>query len=145
MIKFFTTEPFRKSIDNYLKKNEYKNCKKDLCSFFLNKTIETIFSQPILIAPNKNFNFIKSRLENSSFNKGKSGGYRLYYYADSSIDHVYLIGFYPKTGKHGRDDLTDTELKILIRYFSTEKQKGLLREHDITREFEIIEMRQDRV
>ena len=72
MIKFFTTEAFRKSLDNYLKKDEYKNCKKDLYDFFLNKSIETIFSQPILVAPNRNFNFIKSRIDNSSFNKGKS-------------------------------------------------------------------------
>ncbi len=30
------------------------------------------FSQPILVAPNKDFNFIKSRIENSSFCKGKA-------------------------------------------------------------------------
>lgn len=138
MIKFFTTEPFRKFIESYLKKDEYKSCKKDLCSFFLDKSIETIFSQPILVAPNKNFNFIKSRLENSCFNKGKSGGDRLYYYVDRVLNHVHLVGFFPKTGKYGRDDLTDTELKVLIRNFSTEKEKGLLREHDIKKDFEVI-------
>jgi mRNA-degrading endonuclease RelE of RelBE toxin-antitoxin system len=136
MIRFFTTDLVRNSIEKYLKKDEYKSCKDDLCSFFCNKSIDDIFSQPILVAPNKEFNFIKSRIENSSFCKGKSGGYRLYYYVDRIKALVYLVGFYPKTGKYGRDDLTDTELKIHIRRFSEEKEKGILCEHDIRNQFQ---------
>jgi|OM-RGC.v1.025550168 mRNA-degrading endonuclease RelE of RelBE toxin-antitoxin system len=135
MIHFFSTEAFRKSLDSYLKKDEYKYCIKDLCDFFSDKSIDIIFTQPILIAPNKNIHFIKSRINNSIFNKGKSGGYRLYYYVDKTLAHVYLIGYYPKTGRYGKDDLTDTELKILIRNFASEKQKGVLKEHDITNDF----------
>lgn len=131
MVRFFSTASIRRSIENFLKKDEYKTCKIDLCNFFQDKDIETIFCQPILVAPNKNFNFIKSRIENSSFNKGKSGGYRLYYYVDKSLRIVYLIGFYPKSGKYGRDDLTDTELKILIKSFASEKKNGTLKEHNI--------------
>lgn len=136
MIRFFTTDLVWNSIEKYLKKDEYRSCKDDLCGFFCNKSIDDIFAQPILIAPNKDFNFIKSRLENSSFCKGKSGGYRLYYYVDRNKASVYLIGFYPKTGKYGRDDLTDTELKIHIRTFSDEKEKGMLHEHDIKNRFQ---------
>ena len=139
MIHFFSTEAFRKSLNSYLKKDEYKNCIKDLCDFFSDKSIDTIYTQPILIAPNKNIHFIKSRINNSIFNKGKSGGYRLYYYVDKSLAHVYLIGYYPKTGRYGKDDLTDTELKILIRNFASEKQKGMLKEHDITKDFKEID------
>jgi mRNA-degrading endonuclease RelE of RelBE toxin-antitoxin system len=120
MCRFFSTKSFRTELEKYLKKAEYKNCREDLCHFFSGKLIGDIFAQPILISASKDFHFIKSRLENSCFNKGKSGGYRLYYYVDGIQKMVYLIGFFPKTGKYGREDLTETELKILIRNFSQE-------------------------
>jgi mRNA-degrading endonuclease RelE of RelBE toxin-antitoxin system len=138
MVKFFSTEPLRASIHNYLKKDEYLNCKKDLCDFFKEKSIQEICSNPILITTNNGFSLIKSRLLNSCFSKGKSGGYRLYYFVDSNLEHVYPFGFYPKTGKYGREDLTKTELKILIKNFNEEKKKGLCKEHDINNEWAII-------
>jgi mRNA-degrading endonuclease RelE of RelBE toxin-antitoxin system len=131
MCRFFSTKSLRADIEKYLKKDEYKNCRQDLCNFFAGKSIADIFAQPILLSANKDFHFIKSRLENSCFNKGKSSGYRLYYYVDGFKEMVYFIGFYPKTGKYGREDLTETELKILIRQFSDEKKQGILLEHNI--------------
>lgn len=137
MIRFFSIKALRESIAKYCKRDElgYKNCKEDLCDFFKSKSIESIFEQPILVAPGKDFNFIKSRIENSYYNKGKSAGFRLYYYVDKVQSYVYLIGFYPKTGKYGRDDLSDTELKILIKNFAQEKKDGILIEHDINNDF----------
>lgn len=131
MIRFFTISTLRESIHNYCRRDEYgyKNCKNDICDFFREKNIVTIFNQPILISPSKNFNFIKSRIDNSTYNKGKSGGYRLYYYVDSVNEYVYLLGFFPKTGKYGREDLTDTEVKIMIKKFAEEKKNGILEEH----------------
>lgn len=139
MPRFFCTQEVNKSISKYLKKDEYKTCKKDLCSFFSGKTIAVIKTLPILLSTNQDFYFIKSRVDNTSFNKGKSGGYRLYFYVDEPKDSVYLIGFYPKTGKHGRDDLTDTEVKLHIRSFANEKKSNTLIEYNIDDEFAIIE------
>jgi len=131
MIRLYSTHSVRETFRNYIKKDEYKNCKRDLCNFFKSKTIEDIFSKPILLFPNPGFNFIKSRIENSSFNKGKSGGYRLYYYVDRQKSFVYLVGFFAKTGKYGRDDLTDHELKLLIQSFGREKADHNLIEHSL--------------
>lgn len=131
MVRVFITEGLREDLVKYVKKAEYTNCIKDLCDFFLNKSIGDIFSQPILISPNKDFNFIKSRLPNSSLNKGKSGGYRVYYYVDIRDSIVYLIGFYPKTGKYGCVDLTSADLKACIRKFIDQKNMQMLIEFSI--------------
>lgn len=140
MVRFFTTQLLRESIDKYLKKDEYSNCKEDLCNFFKNRDISTISSQPSLIVVQNKFHFIKSRIENSCTNKGKSSGYRLYYYVDTELQYVYFIGFYPKTGKYGQEDLTDTELKILIKSFSAEKASGKLVEHNINDNLSLIKV-----
>jgi mRNA-degrading endonuclease RelE of RelBE toxin-antitoxin system len=55
--------------------------------------------------------FIKSRIVNSKSNKGKSAGYRIYFFVDRESSCVYLLDFYPKTGKYGKADLTKAEEK----------------------------------
>lgn len=136
MINFYSISSFRENIDKYLKKDTYTNCKSDLCIFFEGKSIEDIFNSPILLAPNDQFRYIKSRLNNSNLNKGKRGCYRLYYYVDSINQNVFLLGFYPKNGKYGRGDLTDTEEKIMINEYKSEHRLGVLVEHNINKNFE---------
>ncbi len=136
-MRFFITPNQNTEIDKYLKKDEYKSCRIDLCEFFSGKTCDEITARPILLTVNNSFYFIKSRLQNSTFNKGKSGGYRLYYYVCAKTECVYLIGFYPKTGKYGREDLTDTELKIAVKDFSAAKNSDTLLELDEDNNFEV--------
>lgn len=138
MPRFFSTSPFRESIAGYQKKDTYAHCIADLCQFFTGLTIAQIFNLPILLAPNSTCRYIKSRVANSNFNKGKSGSYRLYFYADIETEHVYLLGYYPKTGKFGRSDLSNTEEKNMIQWFKTEKKNGTLVEHDLCQNFEAI-------
>jgi mRNA-degrading endonuclease RelE of RelBE toxin-antitoxin system len=140
VIKFLSISSFRDSIVAYCKKDEfgYRNCKKDICDFFAKKDIHTIFNHPILIAPSKDYRLIKSRIINSCYNKGKSGSYRIYYYVDIKNACIYLLSFYPKTGKYGRDSLSATELKFLIKNFNQEKQLNSLLKHDINNLLEII-------
>ena len=135
MLKFFSISSLRDSINSYLKYDSYRNCKLDLCDFFKDQTIDVIFNNPILLAPSKTFRFIKSRIQNSNYNKGKSGGYRLYYCVDISSQNVYLLGYFPKTGKFGREDLTNTEEKIMINKFSSERTSNTLVLHNIYGDF----------
>lgn len=144
MVKFYSISSLRSDIDKYKKKDTYTNCESDLCNFFLGKPIQEIFSLPILLAPNDNFRYIKSRVTNSRFNTGKSGCYRLYYYVDLINESVYLMGYYPKTGKYGRGDLTDTEEKNMIETFKKEKKGKLLIQHDIENDFVCLEAEQVR-
>jgi mRNA-degrading endonuclease RelE of RelBE toxin-antitoxin system len=140
MNRFYSISDFRNSIDAYCKKDNlgYKNCKEDICNFFSNKDIQTIFSQPYLIISSTDYRLIKSRIINSYYNEGKSGGYRIYYYVNRKTECIYFLEFYPKKGRYGRDNLTNTELKILIKNFNNEKQSNLLLEHDINNSLEII-------
>lgn len=131
MVKFYIISTIQQDLDNYLKCDLYASCKYDLCNFFKNKRIEEIFSLPILVAPNDNFRFIKSRIANSKTTNGKSGGYRVYFCVDLSKETVYFIGFYPKNGKYGKTDLLKEELKKLLNKFNEEKQKEKLIQVDI--------------
>lgn len=71
--------------------------------------------------------------------KGKSSSYRLYYYVDTKSENVYLLGFYPKTGAYGREDLSKTEEKLMIQAFADERKKGILVEHDVNDNFKVVE------
>ncbi len=55
------------------------------------KLIDEIFSQPQILYDNGNFRYLKSRVDNSSNGKGKSYGYRLYYYVDREKAAVTLL------------------------------------------------------
>jgi mRNA-degrading endonuclease RelE of RelBE toxin-antitoxin system len=136
VIRFYSISALRADIQAYCKNDSYKNCKNDICSLFSGKDISTIFELPILVAPSADCRLIKSRVDNSNYNKGKSGGYRLYFYADKPNECVFLLGFYPKTGKFGKSDLIMAELKQLIKTFSDERAARKLVEHDINKEFE---------
>lgn len=54
------------------------------------------------------------------------------------------MGYYPKTGKYGRGDLTDTEEKNMIETFKKEKKGKLLIQHDIENDFVCLEAEQVR-
>jgi mRNA-degrading endonuclease RelE of RelBE toxin-antitoxin system len=108
---FYTISSVRSDLSRYKKNNSYGNCCIDLCSFFQYKSIEDIFNQPQVLYENGNFRYLKSRLDNSNNGKGKSCGYRLYYYVDREKESVTLLGFYPKVGKYGKPDISKTEEK----------------------------------
>ncbi len=138
-MRFFSISTLRQDIAKYNKKDSYTNCESDLCSFFKEKTIEEVFNLPILLAPSDDFRYIKSRVENCNLNSGKSGAYRLYYYVDKPNEHIFLLGFYPKAGKYGRGDLSNTEEKQMIQLFKSERKSGSLIEHDIANNLIVIE------
>ncbi len=141
MPRFFATSTVEESISKYLKKDEYKKCRADLCSFFKDKTIQEILSFPILLNNKSGFHYIKSRVHNGVTNRGKSSGYRFYYFVDDASQNIYIIGFYPKSGKYGRNDLTDTEEKIQIKLFSKERSENKLIEYDVSKDFSVIEIK----
>lgn len=74
-------------------------------------------------------------------NKGKSGGYRLYFYVDVENETIFLLGFYPKSGKYGCEDLTQTEEKQMIHAYNEEKNSKALIEHDMNNNFEEVKQK----
>lgn len=122
-------------MEQFMKNDSYSNCYADLCRFFHGKSIGTIFSHPYLLYDGGNVRYIKSRLVNSNNGKGKSSGYRIYYYVDKENETVTILGFYPKTGKYGRPDISPSEEKKVIKIYREEKSAGKLVSHDVLNTF----------
>ena len=88
LVNFETVTKFDKEVKKLSKK--YNLIKQDLNDFVLN--FDTVHKESITI---KN-NLYKVRLSNSNKNKGKSSGYRVYYYLKID-DTVYLLTIYDKS------------------------------------------------
>jgi mRNA-degrading endonuclease RelE of RelBE toxin-antitoxin system len=87
-MNFETSELFSKQLKKLSKK--YKSIKKDLLEFM--NDFDEIHQNAISIKTN----IFKVRLKNSDKNKGKSAGYRVYYYL--KIDEkVFLLTIYDKS------------------------------------------------
>lgn len=134
-MKFYTTSSVRNDIEKYRKKDSYSRCCEDLCAFFADKDIETISMQPKLLGASGKVHFQKSRFASSNSAKGKSNGYRIYYVVEVEHAAVTVIGFYPKTGTYGKDDISNIEYKQIISEYKLEKAGGRLCCHDISRSF----------
>lgn len=87
-MKFETVSLFEKQFKKLAKK--YSLIKEDISKFITD--FDTLHSQSTTI---KN-NLFKIRLVNSNKNKGKSSGYRIYYYLKIN-DTVYLLTIYDKS------------------------------------------------
>lgn len=134
-MQFYTTTSVRNDIEKYRKKNSYSRCCEDLCAFFEGKDIETVARQPKLLGASGKIHFQKSRFASSNSGKGKSGGYRVYYVVDTEHKTVTVIGFFPKTGSLGIDDISNAGYKQIITEYKSEKASGLLCRHDVSRAF----------
>jgi len=119
----------------YKKRDCYKNCCEDICAFFDDKDLNDIFNIPYMISGNTEIRLIKSRIANSNMNKGKSGAYRIYFYVDLRISTIIIIGFYPKSGPHGKPDLSNEELKEHVNQFRNERDSNILTKHNIGNQF----------
>jgi len=86
---------------------KYKNIKKDLAYFMSN--FEAIDQQAILISKN----LYKVRLVNTNKNKGKSSGYRIYYYVKHE-ETIYLLTIYDKS------EVTMIDESLLIEIINNE-------------------------
>lgn len=133
MPTFFTISPVRKDLSKYEKNNSYSNCCDDLCNFFKDKDIETIYNRPEVLHESTGWKYMKSRIENSNNGKGKSSGYRIYYYVDREKETIVILGFYPKTGKYGKSDISESEAKVLIKTYREELKREQLISHDLNK------------
>ena len=104
-MKFDVTDIFKKQFKKLSKK--YKNIKKDILVFIEN--FETEHKKAIKI---KNYLY-KIRIKNSDKNKGKSAGYRVYYYLKLE-DHIVLLVIYDKSEI---EMINEELLKDLIKDF----------------------------
>lgn len=62
----------------------------------------------------------------------------MYYYVDKNKKTITILGFYAKTGKLGKPDLSKQEEKHIIEEYKSEYKAGILQEHEIVATFSII-------
>ena len=100
------TTPFKKSVKRL--KKRHRNINKDM-----HLAISTLTTNPYLGQIIQGASGIrKLRVRNTDLKKGKSGGYRLLYYAvDEPSQILYLLLVYVKSDKA---DVTQRELKSLL-------------------------------
>ncbi len=103
MINILYLPIFAKKIKQYTKKNPFM--KKDYQNL-----LDTLKSNPTNATSIKE-NVYKIRLQNSSSNKGKSSGYRVYYFYKDKNDTIILLYMY---SKNEQTNLNDEVLNELI-------------------------------
>ena len=73
------------------------------------------------------------RAPNSGRKEGKSGGFRAYVLLDTTRKETSLLEVYPKTGRYEKAALSESEEEDILEVFLTEKEKGVLKTHDLTK------------
>lgn len=100
-LKIISLESFKKDVKKLYKKN--KKPPEDL-----KKLNQELLNNP-KIGIELSSRLYKVRLENSSTNSGKSGGFRIIYYYINENENIYLLKMYSKT------EITNIKDEILIK------------------------------
>jgi mRNA-degrading endonuclease RelE of RelBE toxin-antitoxin system len=91
-MKIIITEPFERKLK--MLKKKYPNIKNDLIEVLSDMEDDRVTGVPIPGLFNKVF---KIRAASSDMKRGKSGGYRIIYYAEVENCELYLLTIYAKT------------------------------------------------
>lgn len=100
-LKIISLESFKKDVKKLYKKN--KKLPEDL------KALNQSLIENPKVGIELSSKLYKMRLENSSSNSGKSGGFRIIYYYVDEAENVYLLKMYSKT------DIANIKDEILIK------------------------------
>lgn len=120
-MKIYCTPEFKKEYDNLLAKNSYADLPRVIIEYFFGKPIADLQSGSRIFnipkAP-----YIKKRLNGR-------GGYRIDFQLIEKEDgEVILVFVYPKTGKHGQQDLSTDFRKTLLKSLILSRKEGTLLE-----------------
>lgn len=105
-LKIISLESFKKDVKKLYKKN--KKLPQDL-----KKLNEVLFSNP-KAGIELSSSLYKMRLENSSSNTGKSGGFRVIYYYIDEDENLYLLKMYSKT------EIENIKEEVLIKILNSQ-------------------------
>ena len=106
------TDVFKRQVRDLAK--QYRQIKLDLQPIFEKLKNGELIGEQI---QKTSYTVFKVRVKNSDIQKGKSGGYRVIYYVNSSTN-ILCILIYSKSEK---DNVTATEIKKVIQEFYDEQ------------------------
>jgi len=128
---FYSIQAFRNAIAKLCSKPKdgYGSVAKDICSSFVDKSIDEIRINRDMVLNEDNFTIIKLRVPNSGRNLSKKDGFRLLYLVHRQKEEVIFLYIYPKRGPQGLITLKDNDIISLLKDYVDEKQD--LVSHDI--------------
>lgn len=105
-LKIISLESFKKDVKKLYKKN--KKLPQDL------RTLNEILLENPKTGIELSAKLFKIRLENSSSNSGKSGGFRVIYYYLDDEENIYLLKIYSKT------EIENIKEEVLIKILKSQ-------------------------
>lgn len=133
MISFYSISTFQAHLSALLKvkKGVYSSISSEISKEFTSKPIEQIRSNRDMILIEADSIIIKLRLPDKRMRLSKSDGYRLIYLVSKEDDVVVFLDIYPKNGPMQKLDLSEGELKQLLKEFITEATGGFLKPYSL--------------
>jgi mRNA-degrading endonuclease RelE of RelBE toxin-antitoxin system len=127
-LAFHSISTFRQSVENLCRKekNGYQSCKKDICDFFSDLSIEDIWELNTRLREMGSIRVIKVRLKNSFQNLSSSDGFRLIVCCNKKTQTVVFLNIYPKRGKLGQLDQSREEYKRQLKIYAEELSNNKL-------------------
>ncbi len=131
MISFKTISSFRSRLSDLIKvrRKVYANVETEIKREFTGKPIEQIRQNNDMILLEGDFVIIKLRLPDKKQHLSRKDGFRLIYLVSKTDEIVAFLDIYPKNGPLQQLDLSEGELKFLVKQFVSEAQMGILEEY----------------
>lgn len=128
MIIFSTITNFRQRMDalKKVKRGVYAAVEDEIRKEFCCVSIDRIRHNNDMILLDDSRIVIKLRLPDKKHHLAKKDGYRLIYLTYKDIEEVVFMDIYPKNGPLQQLDLSDVEIKSLIKMYIDEKEAGSL-------------------
>lgn len=133
MISFKTISSFRTRLAALLKvkRKVYANVEIEIRREFAGKPIEQIRQNNDMILLEGDLVVIKLRLPDKKQHLSRKDGFRLIYLVSKTDEIVVFLDVYPKNGPLQQLDITDNDLKLLLKKFIEEAQSNNLLDYAI--------------
>jgi len=115
---------FITEVRKILKSKAHADCENALIESIYKKTMDEIVQvgSTKKIGGTNETPFVRKRLEGAG--TGKSGGYRLYFWAFKVDDEIHLLFIHPKTGRRSSTNITSEYQKQLAKDFVGLRDNG---------------------
>jgi hypothetical protein len=137
-----STSIFRASLHDLCRqaKHQYFSCPSDICWELFEKSVDDLLTTNNAILHDDGIKcIVKIRIACSSRKVGKSGGFRLIVTADRSLQQLVFLDIYPKTGPRSKSNISNDDLKFLLKQYLNERDKNELRQHDLENVLAVLE------
>lgn len=110
----------------------YPNVRTDLVESAKDITFDEAFEKNYTLSDSGIAKIIKTRVLNSSQNKGKSSGFRVIYFINKKTNEIVFLNIFSKVGKGGKENVSKSEIKEYLETYKSERKSNTLLKVDLT-------------